>query len=396
MKKSFLNLILFGLSSASLFFLVLAVYLSDKALAGRLAVDLALISLGGTKCRFGIDWSIIQKSDRSIRFGLGELTWLIPIAAIAYGLVAGYAAKILDTQFLTALVALSAANEVLAAHLRNAGKHQSIYIVRIVAVILGVSSTLFVPILDDNTLVLVTLSIFTIVAVGFLLVGFVQIPRPERHEGVSIKASWLVERFNTFAYTNSLLANLVAKCDLILFAAMLPEHTLGDYAIIKQTLGILAFVSASFNYRYASDVRRLWQSGEREAFHDSFWLRTREATLLTLLGVVATIAILTVEAIAFDFPGIYTPIFIGLLVFYGLHAVASNSGMYLTAMGHVSYQTVRLVGSLALFIILSYTVSTIWPNSPFILLTYGFTISVLQIMVFFGVARLLRDSSTTK
>ena len=120
MKKSVGNLLLFAMASAGFFALVLAVYVTDKALAGLLSVDLALINLGGAICRFGLDLTIIQKSDRSLRFGLGNAWAVVPVAALVYSLVMLAGAQNVGLASLVFLVTTAAFNEILAAHLRNA------------------------------------------------------------------------------------------------------------------------------------------------------------------------------------------------------------------------------------------------------------------------------------
>lgn len=388
MKKSLLHLFLFGVSGAGFFALVLAVYASDKALAGRLAVDLAMINLGGAVCRFGLDLAVIQRSDKTLRFGLGDALFVVPLAAMLYSLVVLGGAQNVGIISLTVLVTMVAFNEILAAHLRNSGLQTSIYLVRISGFLPGLALILLADNLDGDVIEIALLLVNVGIVIGLVVIGYVRIARDQSGEGERITIRWLTERFTLVANLNSLTATLLAKADVLVFATMLSDAVIGDYSIIKQTLGVLMFVSASFNYRYASDVRRIWQSQSRAMFRRKFGEHAREAALLTAVGLVLAAAALTIECQVLDLAP-NTPLFAALLVAYGAFAVASTSGMYLTAMGRIGFQTIRLVGSLILFLLLAFSVNAVWPESALVLATYSASIATFQLLLFANLTRLL-------
>jgi len=388
MKKSLLNLVFFAVSSSGFFVLLLAVYVTDKALAGCLAIDLALINIGGSICRFGLDLAIIQKSDKMLRFGLGEALFIVPLASLLYSFVVLGSVQNLGLVGLTFLVTAVAFNEILAAHLRNTGLQTSIYLVKIGSFLPGVALILLTSNLNEDIVVSAILLVNIGILFGLFVVGYVRIARAQGDDAERIKIRWLTERFTLFANLNSLTSTLVAKIDVLVFAAMLPASVIGDYSIIKQTVGILMFVSASFNYRYASEVRRIWQSGSRFIFRTKFKEHSREAALLTAVGIALTVIALAVESQIFQLAP-YTLVFVSLLFAYGLFSVASTSGMYLTAMGRIGFQTTRLIGSLILFLVVSYSFNTLLPNNILVLATYGASIATFQILMFISLIRIL-------
>jgi len=388
MKKSLLNLILFAVSGAGFFVLVLAVYVTDKSLAGRLAIDLALINLGGSICRFGLDLAIIQRSDKTLRFGVGDALFVVPLAALLYSFAALTFAQNVGFVSLTILVTTVAFNEILAAHLRNSGLQTSIYLVRIIGFLPGHAVILFADNLDGDIVESALLWVNASIVLGLFAIGYVRITRAQNGERERITIRWLTERFTLFANLNSLTSTLLAKADVLVFATMLPDAVIGDYSIIKQTLGILMFVSASFNYRYASEVRRIWQTGSRAVFRTKFREHAREAALLTAVGLVLAAAALLIEYLVLDLV-LYTPLFVALLLAYGAFAVASISGMYLTAMGRIGFQTIRLLGSLILFLVLAFTLNAVSPESTLVLTTYSASIATFQLLLFASLVRLL-------
>lgn len=389
MKKSLVNLGLFAIAGAGFFALVLAVYVTDKGLAGRLTIDLALINLGGAICRFGLDLAIIQKSDRALRFGLGDAWISVPIAALLYSFVVLSGAQNIGLGSLFFLVATAAFNEILAAHLRNAGYHIGIYVVRIAGFVPSVLLVLLTDAPDQGTIQIALLMTNGLIVVGLYIIGYLWIGRVNKGAGERLSFRWLLERFTLIANFNALTSTLLAKIDVLVFATMLSDEAIGDYSIIKQTVGILMFVSGSFNYRYAPEVRRLWQSGVRPAFRDRFRAHTREARKLSALGVVLAGALLIVEYYVFDLPASYLPLFVIMLAMYGTFACVSNSGMYLTAMGRIGYQTLRLWGSIVLFVAFAFALNTISPGNPMILVTYCAAITFFQLFLFVNLSRLL-------
>jgi O-antigen/teichoic acid export membrane protein len=389
MKKSVLNLLLFAISGAGFFALVLAVYVTDKALAGRLSIDLALINLGGAICRFGLDLTIIQKSDRALRFGLGDTWFAVPVAACLYSLVVLPGAQNVGLLSLTCLVATAAFNEILAAHLRNAGLHVAIYAVRICGFIPSVLLLLLTPAPDGATIQTALLMTNGVIVSGLYLIGYLRIARSQSGADERTTVRWLLERFTLLACLNTLTATLLAKIDVLVFATMLSDEVIGDYAIIKQTAGLLTFVAGSFNYRYASDVRRLWQSEERAKFRTKFWAHIREAVMLSALGAVVAGLILVAEYHIFDLPPQYLSLFAALLVMYVCFACLSPSGMYLTAMGKIAYQTARLWGSIILFLGFAYALDWVLPGDPLILVTYSAAIAVFQVLLFLSLSRMV-------
>jgi hypothetical protein len=390
MKKSIVNLLLFATASAGFFALVLAVYVTDKALAGRLSVDLALINLGGAICRFGLDLTIIQKSDQSLRFGLGNAWAVVPAAALVYSLVMLAGAQNVGLASLVFLVTTAAFNEILAAHLRNAGLHLFIYVLRIASFVPAVALVLLTPDPGAATIQSALLMINGGVFVGLYAIGAWRIGRTQDagHERITVR--WLTERFTLVANLNTLTSTLLAKIDVLVFALMLPDAVIGDYSIIKQTASLLMFVSGSFNYRYASDVRRIWQSGDMATFRTRFWGHTREAVKLSALGTVAAAVLLVAEYHIFELPAAYLPLFAAMLAAYGLFACVSNSGMYLTAMGRIGLQTFRLWGSIVLFLALSFGLNEAAPGSALILVTYSASITIFQVLLFANLSRLLK------
>jgi O-antigen/teichoic acid export membrane protein len=390
MIKSLLNLALFAVSGSGFVVLVLIVYLTDKGLAGRLAIDLALIFLGGSICRFGLDLAIIQRSDKNLRFGFGHALFVVPLAALLYSLVVLPGVNNVGLTGLTVLVTTIAFNEILAAHLRNYGLQVSIYLVRIIGFLPGFLIILSAKNIDSevirNSLLVVNIGII----LGLYTVGYLRIKRNQTADGEKIKVGWLVERFTLFANLNSMVSTLLAKVDILVFATMLPDSVIGDYSIIKQTLGVFMFVAASFNYRYASEVRRLWKTGSPATFKAKFRAHSREAVVLTAVGLLVASAALTIEFQLLDLNSNIL-LLASLIVAYGVFAISSVSGMYLTAMDRIGFQTIRLVGSLVLFFILALTVNAISAKSTWVLMTYSASIATIQLLMFASLVRLLSN-----